>query len=343
MHTTLPLVSIIIVNWNGLADLKSCLASLKKVKYPNLETIIVDNGSNDGSQQYIKSQKSKVKNVTLIQNTSNVGYAEGNNIGYRKAKGQYLLLLNNDTVIENDFLTPLVEKMDSDSAIAGVQPIILQFPNKKLIDSIGSYFITTGFLYHLGHNKPDQKKYQKPNDVFSMKGACMLLRKSVIDKVGLFDTDYFAYFEETDLCMRIWISGSKIVYLPQSTIYHKGGETFKRLDNSFLLFHSYKNRIYTYAKNFEVSTLVLVLPLHLAMCLLVIGMYTITLRFSSSLAIIRALIWNVTNLSKTAQNRTKVATLRKISDNSYLTHLTRQVRLSYYYHLFTTSLRGYKD
>lgn len=337
------LVSIIIVNWNGLSDLKDCLQSLEWIDYPNREIIIVDNGSTDGSKKYIKDQKLRIKNLALIENKKNLGYAEGNNIGVKKAKGDLLLLLNNDTIIENDFLSPLVEKMMSDPSIGALQPKILQYPNNKLIDSVGSYFIKTGFLYHFGHNKPDQKKYQRASAVFSMKGACMLLRKSVIDKTGLFDTDYFAYFEETDLCMRIWLAGYKIRYYPQAVIYHKGGETFKKLNNSLLLFHSYKNRIYTYVKNFELRTLIQTIPIHISICLFIVFMYIGTLQFHAALAILRAVWWNVTNMRTAMIKRREVVRLRQISDKDYLPDLTRTVRLSYYYHLFRTSLRGYID
>lgn len=342
-----PLVSIIIVNWNGSNDLKTCLPSLLKLRYKPIEILIVDNGSTDDSlirlKQFAKAYKKVFQQIHIMQIPENLGYAEGNNIGYKKAKGQLLLLLNNDTIITDDVLTPLVAKITADPLIAAVQPKILQYPNKKLIDSIGSYFIGTGFLYHIGHNKPGQSKYHKDSEVFSVKGACMLLRKSAIDKVGLFDTNYFAYFEETDLCMRLWLAGYKVIYFAHATIYHKGGETFKKLPNSLLLFHSYKNRIATYTKNFELRTLVRVLPLHLLTCLIVMAMYFITLQFSLGFAVMKALVWNVISLKSILGKRKAIQEIRTISDSHYLPQVTRNVRLSYYYHLFTTSLKGYKD
>lgn len=338
-----PLVSIIIVNWNGLVDLKACLASLKVIAYPNYEIIIVDNGSTDGSQKYVRDQKTGIKNLTLIENKKNLGYAAGNNIGYKKAKGSFLLLLNNDTVIESDFLSVLVQRIIEDQTIGGIQPRILQYPNKKLIDSVGSYFIKTGFLYHYGHNKHDQRKYDQEGVIFTMKGACMLLRKSVIDAVGLFDPSYFAYFEETDLCMRIWLSGHRILYYPKAIIYHKGGETFKKLQLSFVLFHSYKNRMYTYAKNFELQTAIVIMPLHSSMCLLVTITYIVTGKFDSAYAIFKAFWWVTMHIATIVEERKKIAALRKIKDKDYLPQITKPVRVSYYYHLFTTSLRGYQD
>jgi GT2 family glycosyltransferase len=333
-------VSIIILNYNETKLTLHCLASLAKITYLNYEIILVDNGSKEDIEPLIKQ---KPRNVIIIKNKINLGYAEGNNVGYQKASGEYILFLNNDTVVEKDFLKPLVTALENDKQLAAVQPKIMQYPRKEFIDSVGSYFLFSGFLYHLGHNKKDKKKYHKEGSVFSMKGACMLFKKEVLDEIGVFDKDYFAYFEETDLCHRVWLAGYKIFYIPSATIYHEGGQTSKKLQSAFVQFHSYKNRIYTYMKNFQLSTLVRVLPLHLFLCEVITLLYVVTGKFPLAFAIQKALFWNLFHMNMIIKQRKQMKKLRKINDSVYLPKVTKKVRVSYYYHLFATSLAGYKD
>jgi GT2 family glycosyltransferase len=335
----MKLISIIVLNYNEPQITVRCLGSLKDLMYKNYEIILVDNGSVEDIEKYVKSSEQ----IKIIKNKKNLGYAEGNNVGVKIAKGDLIVFLNNDVVVEKDFLNPLVEKLLSDPQIAAVQPKILQYPKKQLVDSVGSYFMSTGFLYHVGHNKKDQKKYQKEAEIFTMKGACMIFKKKVLDKVGILDKDYFAYFEETDLCQRVLLAGYKIVYTPTSVIYHEGGQTSKKLQSTFVQFHSYKNRIYTYCKNLEAPTLLKVLPLHLLLCEVVSALYLVTGKFSLAWSIQRAILWNMGRIGKIKQERKKIKKLRKLRDNEYLPKVTRTVRPSYYYHLFTTALAGYND
>lgn len=337
------MISIIIVNWNNLDNLTECLASLRNISFKDVEIVIVDNGSTDGSVDYVKKQKSFFKKLVLVENSQNLGFAEGNNIGYQHTTGDMILFLNNDTTVEKNFLEPLVQKIVNDPMVGGVQPKILNFFQKEIIDSVGSYLLPTGFLYHFGHNKADQKKYNLESEIFSIKGACMLFTRNVLEKTDLFDKDYFAYFEETDLCQRIWLAGYKIVYVPESKIYHKGGETAKKLDSSFTQFHSFKNRIFTFLKNFEPASLLKIVIPHLIFCELISFIYLLTLQFSLALAIQKAIWWNISHFKKVLLERKKIAQIRKISDNDYLPRILGKVRIGYYYHLFATSLAGYKD
>lgn len=337
------MVTIIIVNWNGFSNLKECLESLRKITYRDIELVIVDNGSTDNSVDYIKKQKAVFRKLVLVENDKNLGFAQGNNLGYLPSKGDLLLFLNNDTLVEKDFLEPLIKKITSDPKIGAVQPKILAYPQRNIIDSVGSYLLPTGFLYHLGHKKLDQPRYNFGSEIFTMKGACMLFKRKVLEKVGLFDRDYFAYFEETDLCQRAWLAGYKILYVPESKIYHKGGETAKSLNPSFIQFHSFKNRIFTYLKNFESSYLLKIAIPHLIFCELISTLYLLTLKFSLGLAIQKAIFWNILHFKKILQEREKIAKIRKVSDSDFIPKIIRRVGIDYYYHLFATSLAGYKD
>ena len=336
-------VSIIIVSWNGKKLLQDCIASIKKLTYKNYEIVISDNGSTDGSIEYVKKLKRLMKNITLVENGENLGFAEGNNVAVEKATGDLIFFLNNDAFVNPKCLEPLIKKLNSDKKIAAVQPKILCYPEKDVIDSAGSYFLNTGFLYHFGHNKKDSSKYNAESEVFSMKGAAMLYKKSVLDKIGVFDNGYFAYFEETDLCHRTWLAGYKILYIPTSEVYHKGGMTSKRMLSSFIQYHSYKNRIFTLLKNLEAQTLFKVMPIHMLFCNAISLLYLVTGQLQLFTTIHKAIWWNVFSYGKILQERKKIKKLRKVSDSKYLALTARQVGLDYYYHLFSTSLKGYQD
>ena len=342
-------VSIIIVSWNGLNFLKNCLKSLYKIDYPNFEVIIVDNGSFDNSIEYIKRNYPQVK---LITNRRNVGFAEANNIGYKVADGKYILFLNNDTTVTKSFLTNLIKVIEEEKDLGGVQAKILTMSDKRRLDSAGSFLTNTGFLYHYGYNQLDSSRYNKRLFIYSAKGACMLFKKEVIEKCGIkygkevkiFDPDFFAYFEETDFCHRVWLSGYKIMYVPDSVIYHKIGGTSKRMDNSFIQYHSFKNRINSYIKNLGTKEFLKIFPLHILLCILVALVYVFRGKIKLFVAINASIIWNMINLPDTLRERSHVQNkIREIDDGSFFNIIKRNVNISYFYYLFARGLVGYKE
>lgn len=334
------LVSIIIINWNGISDLKDLLPSLKKVKYKNFETIIVDHGSTDGSIEYVKKNYPKIK---LLEKKKNLGFALGNNVGVKEAKGEYILLLNNDTIVKPDFLTNLVDFIESDSKIGVVQPKII-FADSKKLQSAGTYLTNTGFLYHVGFDKdPNLAKYNKRKEIFSANGACMLIKREVIKKVGLFDKDFFLYFEETDFCWRVWLTGYTIKYVPEAVIYHKGGKATKTLPSAFINFHSFKNRINALIKNLGTWELVKILPIQLIFTQVAAVSFLVRGGFQVALSTEKAVFWNMINLPKTLRKRKRVQEkFRKTEDKELMNRVKKKVKLAYYYYLFT-GLEKYKD
>jgi GT2 family glycosyltransferase len=333
-------VSIILVNWNGKHHLEKCLPSLHNIDYKNVQLILVDNGSSDGSIEFVQST---YPTVEIVSSLKNLGFAGGNNLGYEHATGDYILFLNNDTIVETDFLTKLVHGLSSDPKIGGVQSKIISMDDHSKFDSIGAFLTNTGFLYHYGYLQTVDKKYDHSIRLYTAKGACMLFRKSVIDKVGLFDPDFFAYFEETDFCHRVLIAGYKILYIPDSVIYHKIGGTSNAMNNAFIQFHSFKNRINSYVKNLGVGELLKILPLHLLLCELAAISFLAKKRPDLFFAINRAFAWNIVTLSLTLKKRKSVQALRTGPDTEILRGLKKSPNLQYYFYLFTTSLVGYND
>ncbi len=326
------LVSIVIVNWNGLAWLSDCFGSLAAQRYKSYEIIFVDNASKDGSVAWVKSHYPKTK---IVINKTNLGFADANNIGYRIAKGDYVLFLNNDTRVTKTFLTELVIVLDSDEQIAGVQSKILLLDKPDTHDSVGAFLTPTGFLYHYGFGKKDKAKYNKQIDLYTAKGACMMFKKSVLDMVAvddnIFDPDYFAYFEESDMCHRVWIAGYKIVYAYKSVIYHKMGATSSSMNSAFVQYHSFKNRINSYVKNLDLVTLWKIMPVHVFFSFCIAWYMLIRGKIMFWWAIHRAIWWNIFFLKRTMDYRAYIQkVIRKKSDSHIFPNIMKHPNFRYY-------------
>lgn len=338
------LVSIIIVNWNGLRWLPDCFETLYDQNYTNFEIIFVDNASTDASVAWVKTNYPKTK---IIVNERNLGFADANNRGYKIVKGQYILFLNNDTRVSKTFLTELIRVVETSSAIAGAQSKILLMDKPDTHDSIGAYLTPTGFLYHYGFGIKDNPKFNKRIGLYTAKGACMIFRKTVLDAVSLdgniFEPDYFAYFEETDLCHRVWLAGYRIVYAYKSVIYHKMGATSTKMDNAFVQYHSFKNRINSYIKNLGSWNVLKILPLHIVCCELFALSSLLRGKIAICFAIHKAYWWNLLHVRETLRRRLYVqGKIRKVSDTSYWEKIFRKPALRYYWYLLK-GIKGYEE
>ena len=240
-------------------------------------------------------------------------------------------------------MAELARVIYSDDKNGAVMPKLLMYPQKNLIDSIGAFFLTSGFLYHFGREKDHRQPiYNQPMEIFSAKGACILFKKEVLEKTGLFDKDYFAYFEETDLCQRIWLAGYKVVYTPQAVVYHKGGGASGQMISSYIQFHSFKNRLCTFIKNLSFTNLLKTLPLTLFIYQCASILYLLTGKFGNAWAIQKAIFWNLIHLKETFKKRKFVQNQIRTVTDEFLPKVTRPVRLSYYYYLFR-GLKYYRD
>jgi GT2 family glycosyltransferase len=234
-----PLVSIIIVNYNGKSYLEKCLFSLNKVTYPQFEIILVDNCSSDDSIDFVKMH---YPSILIIELEKNFGFAYPNNIGAKNAKGELLLFLNNDTYVEPNFLDYLVNAINTNSKVAVCQSLLLK-PDKT-VDSSGDFIDTMGISYS------SKTKVEKNYEILSAKGACMMIKKEIFKKLNGFDEHFFITFEDVDLGWRVWILGYKVIVVSKSVVYHYGGKTIDSL-RSEVMFHGYKNQIIMKLTNFE--------------------------------------------------------------------------------------------
>lgn len=222
-------LSIIIVNWNTKEITLDCLKSVyQQTQKINFEVIVVDNNSQDESVKAIKKQYPQVE---LIQNKSNVGFAKGNNIGIQKAKGEYILLLNSDTIVLDHALEQMVEYMDKHPDVGVCTPQLvgrdgsLQHSTARL-PSLYHYF--NEYLLHRLSAWYPSESYKKNMEVESIIGACFLVRRSIIDQVGPLPEYYFMYSEDVDWSYRIKTAGWKLIYLAKPKVIHIGGESSKR-------------------------------------------------------------------------------------------------------------------
>ncbi len=331
------LVSIIIVNWNGKQWLRVCMASLMAQEYTNIEVIIVDNGSTDGSMIWVKRYYPK---VICIELKNNFGFAQTNNLGYKRSHGSHILFLNNDTIVTKNFITELLSVFASDPRIGGAQSKLLLMDDHRRLDAVGAFLTPTGVLFHYGLKQIDSSQYDMQIDLYTVKGACMMFRRDVLQKVtlhgNLFDPAYFAYFEETDLCHRIWLAGYKIVYAYRSVIYHKAGATSTKIPNAFVQFHSFKNRIHSYLKNLSLINIIRIVPIHVLFCEAYTAHLLLRGYFGMCLTIQKSLLWNVIHIKETLSIRQIVQNkIRRRSDSELMPVIMRHPSFLYYFSLLT--------
>lgn len=229
-------VAIIIVNWNGWQDTLSCLDSISSLAYSNYHVFLVDNHSSDKSYEslnhHIIAEHKYSFPITIMQTEENLGFAGGNNFAIRKAVQEgfdFFWMLNNDTVVDCNSLTFLCDQLKTDPTIGIVGSKIYYYNSKKIWFAGGLVNTWTGKSTHLGYMKDDSSKYSDFRQVDYITGCSLMFRKEVLEQIGYMREDYFLYYEETDWNLRAHKEGWKIVYVPDSHIYHKvsiasGGE-----------------------------------------------------------------------------------------------------------------------
>lgn len=312
-------VSVVIPNLNGERLLEPCLRALARSSLAATEVIVVDNGSTDRSLAVVTAT---LPSARVIANERNLGFATASNQGARAAEGRYVLFLNSDVVVSERCLEELVAWAEREPDAAAWQPKLLGASGETW-DSAGSYFTQTGFLWHAGLGARGAELYPAPRDVFSVKGACMLVRRDDFAAVGGFDDAFFAYFEETDLCWRLQLAGWRVRYVPAAPAYHRVGSTTTRLFAAERIDElSFRNRVVTIVKNAGGATLAQVLPVHLFLCLLTAGAFLGRGRPASARAVVRGAFSALARPRELRRSRADAQALRERPDAAFLPRVT---------------------
>ena len=252
-----PLVSAVVVNWNGADYLETCLASLFAQTWPHLEIIVVDNGSSDGSLALLHARYHA--RVTLIESPVNLGFAGGNNVGIRAAKGAYVALLNNDAVAHPDWIRALVEAAEADPRIGMCASKVLVLGADGVIDSAGLLMSPDGIGRGRGRLQRDDGTYGHAEDVLIPSGCAALYRRAMLDEVGLFDEDFFAYCEDSDLGLRGRLAGWSCRYVPGAVVHHAYSRSIGPY-SPFKAFQVERNRCWVLLKCFPARAILASVP-----------------------------------------------------------------------------------
>lgn len=220
------LASVIIPNWNGKHLLKTCLASLEKQTFKDFETILVDDGSTDNSIMFVEQYFPGVK---IIRLNKNYGFARAVNEGIKKAWGEYIILLNNDTEADKNYLAYLILAAQKHPEVGFVAAKMLNFYNRNIIDSTGDAVDIVGHSYNIGLGEKDGPVFNKEGQVFLVTAGGSLFKREVFEKVGLLDEDYGTYMEDVDLGLRGQLVGFKAWYEPKAVLYHMRKATSSKI------------------------------------------------------------------------------------------------------------------
>lgn len=322
-----PPISVVILNYNGIEFVERCLKSVLATDYPNFEVIFVDNASEDGSAKLVRKLFSNNLRLKIIENSENLGFAGGNNVGARHAMGDYMLFLNVDTEVNPAWLRELVKVMKSGPKIGAAQSKLLLTYDRRRFDSAGH------LIDYCGVESPesadirgqiDQGQYDRIREVFYARGAAIIIGKRVLNEVGLFDQAYFGNHEEIDLCWRIRLRGYSILYVPRSIVYHVAGGYWGEREDPRILFHLRKNHISSLIKNYYLKNVIKYLSRYLAYLYLHAGYKILRGEVEVALAYMKAILWVIMNFEYIYSERQRIQKLvRRVSDEDVMKFMTK--------------------
>ncbi len=249
-----PLISIIIVNFNGLRFLEPCLSSLADQTYAPFEVIVADNGSSDSSVDCIREH---FPNVVVLELETNTGFAGGTNAGIRRAGGDFILTLNNDTVVDPRFLEEIIRPMLEDPQV-GMCGSKMVLPDGR-INSTAICFSRSGAAWDRGTGEDDTGQFDLPEEIFGPCAGAALYRRSMLDEIGLFDEDFFLFMEDVDLAFRARLAGWTCRYVPTASVVHVQGGSY-RADADMPVYYGNRNLFWYIVKDFPAPMLLTSLP-----------------------------------------------------------------------------------
>ena len=287
------MISLIILNWNGEKHLKECLEALRNQTYKDVEVILVDNGSTDNSVEFVRENFPEIRILALNRN---MGFCKGNNEGIKKARGEYIALLNNDTKADKYWLEELYKSICKHPEIRFYTSKIVFYDDPNKIDSAGDGFGICGVPFKIGHLE-NSNKYSQEKVVFGACGGASLYKKDMLNDIGLLDEDFFAIYEDGDLNFRAQLKGYKCLFVPSAIVYHKGSSSIGKL-SAFYVYYGQRNVEYLYIKNMPFSLIVKNGYIHLLYILLAFVYFLIKGKAIKFLMAKSDVLGNLSNLLK---------------------------------------------
>jgi hypothetical protein len=261
-------VAIVIVNWNGRQLLETCLPAALAQTYPDVEIIVVDNGSSDGSAEWLAANYPQAR---LLRNMQNMGFAAANNQAFAASTAPFLALLNSDAAPEPGWLAAMVQAMESDASVGACAPQIRRWDDHGIVDSLGLSIDRSGTAREWqSGQRAAPADAADVRDVFGASGAACLLRRAMLDDIGAFDEDFFAYLEDADLAWRARLAGWRCLYAPAAIVYHRHSASSGE-GSPFKGYHLGRNKCWMIVKNYPWPDLLVNMPLILGRELLAVA------------------------------------------------------------------------
>lgn len=298
-------VTVLVLNFNGRKYLKECLNSLLATDYPCLKIIVIDNGSTDGSAEFIRSN---YPNVKVIKHDHNYGYARAYNVVIGAIQSEYIALLNNDVLVEPNWLKELLPYAANDD-IAAVTPKMKFLHDKTLINAAGGSCDLYGVGWNRGNGEVDTGQYDVVQEVFYGNGGALLIKKRVWCEIGPFDERYFMYGEDLDWCWRARLKGYKIIYVPYAEVRHHW-----RGSGAPMVYLLERHWLSTVLKNYSLKILIQLMPKYLALKALKAIWLIARAESREKLTVLKSILWNLTNLRKTWKKRVRIQMSRTRAD-----------------------------
>ncbi|MDD5317365.1 MAG: glycosyltransferase family 2 protein [Candidatus ainarchaeum sp.] len=274
--------SVIIVNWNGEKFLPECLFTLFAQKRGGFEAIVVDNASTDNSLAFVEKHYPQAK---IIRNGRNVGFARANNVGAGAAQGDFLVFLNYDATVEPDWLETLLAPMERDASIGATSSKVIYYSRRDLINSAGTFFSFIGVSGSLGDAVP-RSSFSEAFELFAPCGASFAIRRGLYARIGGFDESYFLYDEDVDLGWKVWNSGLRVVFVPESVAYHRYAPSQK----AYKYYYIMRNKFWTVWKNARTRDAIWLLPMAFASSLAIAVLFVVFLKPGAAMASFRGML-----------------------------------------------------
>ena len=249
--------TLIIPNYNGIKYMENCINALKKETSTEYDICVVDNGSTDGSREWVAQNCPQIRLIALPENT---GFCGAVNAGILACQTPYVILLNNDTEVEFGFVKALEDAIEREEKCFSVSAKMVDLSDKSILDGAGDLYCALGWAFARGKGKKVQGNYEQQAEVFSACGGAVIYKKTVLDEIGIFDENHFAYLEDCDLGYRAQIYGYRNYYTPDAVVYHAGSGVSGSKHNEFKVALSSKNSIYLICKNMPFLQILINLP-----------------------------------------------------------------------------------